>query len=146
MIDPQRALRDVRANLRREVMPELESAHGRSVLASALGIIDELVERIQLDPAPARASAAELLAVIPDWERSLSGPAPDAAERVAKLRVAAQAALDSDPAAARAAALSAAETATAAAWAELEAGERDILLAQIRKPIRADVERQRGKT
>ncbi|MBK5218421.1 MAG: hypothetical protein JJE35_01345, partial [Thermoleophilia bacterium] len=79
MIEPQRALRDVRRNLRESVMPELSSAHSRAVLAAALGILDEVVDRIRLDEGPAAATVAEMLPALEGWERALAGPAPAAA-------------------------------------------------------------------
>ncbi|HET9185272.1 MAG TPA: hypothetical protein VFN82_03930, partial [Solirubrobacterales bacterium] len=117
MIEPRRALRDVRAALREEVMPELSSARARSVLASALGIIDSVVEAVRLDPEPAAATARDFLAAAPSWEAELRERAPTAAEAIG--RRAAEAAAEEDPQRARAAALEAAAVATTAAWEEL---------------------------
>jgi len=140
VIEPRRALRDVRAALRAEVMPELSSARARSVLASALGIIDSVIETVRLDPEPAAASVRDFLAAAPSWEADLRERAPAAAEQVA--RGAAEAAAEEDPQRARAAALEAAAVATAAAWEELEGRAREDLLRRTRRFCREDVERQ----
>jgi hypothetical protein len=143
MIEPQRALRDVRRNLRESVMPELSSAHSRAVLAAALGILDEVVDRVRLDEGPAAATVAEMLPALPGWEQALAGPAPAAAAAIAEARLRADAA--SDPLAARTELLGAAERAVAAAWAELDPAERDPLLGEIRQLLRADTIRQKGE-
>lgn len=145
MIDPGRALRDVRANLRAVVMPELESDRARAILGSALGILDELAGRVQVDAAPARATATDAVAALPGWQRQLAAAAPVAAERVAGLRAAAEAALPEAPLRAREEALAAVEAVTSAAWDELDARARDDLLAEVRELTRADLERQKGK-
>lgn len=141
MIEPQRALRDVRARLRETVLPQVDSTHGRTILAAALGIIDSLVDRIQLDPAPAEATVAELLPALVGWERELATSDPGAAERLAATRAQAEAA--ADPFAARERVLEGAELTVEAAWADPDPERRERLLAAVRQAVRGDVERQR---
>ncbi|HWC08539.1 MAG TPA: hypothetical protein VG458_05775 [Solirubrobacterales bacterium] len=143
MIEPQRALRDIRRNLRESVMPELSSAHSRAVLAAALGILDEVVDRVRLDEGPAAATVAEMLPALEGWERALAAPAPAAAAAIAESRR--QAAAASDPLLARTEVLGAAECAVAAAWGDFDPAERDQLLGQIRQLLRADTIRQKGE-
>ena len=145
MIAPGRALRDVRANLREVVMPDLESDRARAILGSALGILDELAGRVQVDGSPARVTATEAIAALPGWERRLAAAAPAAAESVAGRRAAAEAALPDEPLRAREEALTAVEEVTAAAWDDIDGADRDALLAEVRKLTRADMERQKGK-
>ena len=142
MIEPQRALRDVRLRLREDVMPEVASSHGRAVLGAALGILDELSERVVADRRPAAATVAELLPTIERWEAELGAQAPAAAAAVARERLLAEAELD--PLRARAAALVAAELAVRTAWEELEPRDRDRVLAEARRALRADAERHGG--
>lgn len=143
MIEPQRALRDVRRNLRESVMPELSSAHSRAVLAAALGILDEVVDRVRLDEGPAEATVAEMLPALEGWERALSGPAPATAAAVAESRRRAEA--ETDPLLARTTVLGAAERTATAAWGDLDPAERDPILGQIRQLLRADTNRQKGE-
>jgi DNA-binding PucR family transcriptional regulator len=142
VIEPQRALRDVRKNLRDEVMPELRTAHARAVLGAALGIIDEVVDRIRLDERPAELTVAEMQPALAGWERTLAGRSPAAAEAVAAHRR--QAEEQTDVSEARIAILGAAERVVEAAWSDLEPDERDRILTEVRQLVRADTNRQRG--
>jgi hypothetical protein len=141
VIEPERALRDVRASLREQVLPSVGSTHGRTILAAALGILDAVADQVQRDPAPAAASVAELSPAVEEWERVLAGPAPAAAAALADQRARAEAA---EPIAARETLLAAAERTVEVAWAELEPGARDELLGAVRRTVRSDIERQRG--
>lgn len=142
MIEPRRALRDVRLRLREDVMPEVASSHARAVLGAALGILDELSERVVADRGPAAATVAELLPAIERWEAELGAQAPAAAGAVARERQLAEA--EVDPLRARAVALVAAELTVRTAWEELEPRDRDRILAEARRALRADAERQGG--
>ncbi|HZO07517.1 MAG TPA: hypothetical protein VFB52_14095 [Solirubrobacterales bacterium] len=141
MIEPERALRDVRAKLRETVLPQVGSTHGRTILAAALGIIDAVIEQVKLDPAPAEATVAEMLPALVEWERELAVSDSGAADRLASAR--AQAERAADPFAAREQALAGAELALEAAWADPDPARRERLLASVRRAVRADVERQR---
>jgi hypothetical protein len=141
VIEPERALRDVRASLREQVLPSVGSTHGRTILAAALGILDAVADQVQRDPAPAAATVAELLPAVEEWERELSASAPAAAAELAERRAEAAVA---EPIAARETLLAAAERTVEVAWAELEPGPRDELLSAVRRAVRSDIERQRG--
>lgn len=141
MIEPERALRDVRAKLRETVLPQVGSTHGRTILAAALGIIDALVEQVKLDPEPAEATVAEMLPALVEWERDLAVSDSGAADRLASTRAEAERA--ADPFAARERVLAGAELAVEAAWADPDPARRERLLASVRRVVRADVERQR---
>lgn len=144
MIEPGQALRDVRAQLRAYVLPEVRSRHARSVLGAALGILDELAGRVALDPHPAAATVAELVPAIARWERDVAASAPAAAATVARCRQEAADAELADPVRARLRALEAAAIAVRVAWDELEPPDRDRLLAEARRVLRADAERHGG--
>jgi hypothetical protein len=141
VIEPERALRDVRTSLREQVLPAVGTTHGRTILAAALGILDAVADQVQRDPAPAAASVAELLPAVAEWEGVLAGPAPGAAAELGAARTRAAAA---EPLAAREALLAAAERTVEAAWAELDPAPRDELLGAVRRAVRSDIERQRG--
>jgi len=142
VIPPERALRDVRASLREQVLPAVGSTHGRTILAAALGILDAVAGQVERGSAPAVATVAELLPAARGWERALAEAAPRSAALVAVECGKAEAA--ADPGAAREAMLAAAERTVEAAWAELEPPRRDELLGEVRRLVRADIERQRG--
>jgi hypothetical protein len=142
MIEPRRALRDVRSQLREEVMPEVGSSHARAVLGAALGILDELAGCVVVDRGPAVATVAEMLPALQRWEGELGAQAPAAAGAVARERRLAEAAID--PLRARAAVLDAAELSVRTAWEELAPADRDRVLAEVRRGLRADAERQGG--
>jgi hypothetical protein len=142
MIEPIRAMRDVRARLREEVMPEVASTHARVVLGAALGILDELSTKVVADPRPAVATVTEMLPAIERWEVELGMQAPAAAGAVARERQAAEAEID--PSRARVAALLATELTVRTAWTELEPCDRDRILAEARRVLRADAERYLG--
>lgn len=143
MIDPARALRDVRAGLRTSVLPALDSAHARATLAAALGIIDSVIPRIRPDPVAAEATVAAFLPAAEEWERTLATDAPGAAELIAAELARARAA--DDPFSARAALLGAAAHAVEAAWEKLEPAPREEILASVRRAARADIEAQMGQ-
>jgi hypothetical protein len=137
VIEPERALRDVRASLREQVLPSVGSSHGRTILAAALGILDSVADQVERGSAAAEATVAELLPALAEWQRSLAGEGPAAglgADRVCAER-------DRDPFTARATLLTAAERTIVAAW-ELPSPRREQLLRGVRRVIRADVERQ----
>lgn len=142
MIEPERALRDVRAKLRADVLPEVVSTHARAVLGAALGILDELAGRVVLDPRPAATTVGDLLPALERWERELAARAPAAAAELARARRAA--AVRADVIAARVVALDATTVTVRAAWAELEPDDRDRVLADARRLLRADAERHGG--
>jgi hypothetical protein len=143
MIEPSQALRDVRSQLREEVMPEVGSGHARAVLGAALGILDELSTKVVADVRPAEATVAEVLPAIERWEVDLAAQAPAAAGAVARERQVAEA--EVDPSRARVAALLAAELTVRTAWTELEPRDRDRILAEARRVLRADAERHTGE-
>jgi hypothetical protein len=142
MIEPSRALRDVRQQLRREVMPEVSSSHARAVLGAALGILDELSRSVVADGRPAAATVGEMLPAIARWEGELGAQAPAAAAAVARERRLVE--TETDPARARTAALVATELTVRTVWEELEPRDRDRVLAEARRVLRADAERQGG--
>jgi hypothetical protein len=142
VIEPARALRDVRASLREQVLPSVGSTHGRTILAAALGVLDAVADQVVRDPRPAEATVAELLPASREWERALAEEAPRAAAMVAGTRGRAESA--SDPLLAREALLEAAERSVEAAWSQLGSPRREELLAAVRGAVRADIERQRG--
>jgi acyl-coenzyme A thioesterase PaaI-like protein len=112
------------------------------VLGAALGIIDEVVDRIRLDERPAELTVAEMQPALAAWERTLATSSPAAAEAVAAHRR--QAEEQTDVGEARIAVLGAAERVVEAAWSDLEPDERDRILAEVRQLVRADTNRQRG--
>lgn len=141
MIEPGRVLLDVREQLR-DVLPEVGSVHGRAVLGAALGILDEVAGRVVLDASPAAATVEEALPALERWEQALAGQAPAAAGALAAERRQAEA--ETSPERAREAVLAAAELTVVSAWRELEAGEREAVLAEVRRVLRADAERCGG--
>lgn len=142
MIEPADALRDVRARLREDVLPEVASPHGRAVLGAALGILDELTAQVARDVRPAAATVADLLPAIERWEPDLVASAPGLAAEVARRRR--EAAAEADPVSARALVLDAVALAVRTAWDELEPGDRDGVLSDARRALRADAERHGG--
>lgn len=140
MIDPVDALRDVRRNLREAILPELDSAHDRAVLAAALGILDEVAGRVRLDDAPAAATVEQMLPLLPRWEQAFPGEGGTTATAIASNARAA--ALERDPQRRREIVLRTAELAIDAAWNELTPERRDSFLSGLRPHLRADLMRQ----
>jgi hypothetical protein len=142
MIEPRRALRDVRSQLRQEVMPEVGSSHARAVLGAALGILDELAESVVADRRPAGETVAEMLPALRRWEQELGAQAPAAAGAIGRERQLAESTID--PLRARLAVLVATELTVRTAWEELAPPDRERILAEARRGLRADAARQGG--